>query len=78
MIDYDPASGVFYEPVDLNDPNLLAQDGLPPSVGNPQFHQQMVYAVIMTTILHFEQALGRVMLWAPRVIRDKDGNFVDE
>ena len=38
---------------------LLAQDGLPPSEGNPQFHQQMVYAVAMTTIGHFETALGR-------------------
>ena len=50
----------------LNDPNLLAQDGLRPSEGNPQFHQQMVYAVAMTTIGHFERALGRVALWAPR------------
>jgi hypothetical protein len=65
VVDYDPASGMFYAPVDLNDPLLLAQDGLPPSEGNPQFHQQMVYAVAMTTIGHFEQALGRVALWGP-------------
>src|SRR6185503_436236 len=63
---YDPASGCFYEPVDLSDPNVLAQDGLPPSEGNPQFHQQMVYAVTMTTIRNFERALGRRALWAPR------------
>ena len=43
---------------------LLAQDGLAPSEANPQFHQQMVYAVAMTTIGHFEQALGRVALWS--------------
>ena len=55
-----------YEPVDLNDKKLLAQDGLPPSEGNPKFHQQMVYAVAMTTIGHFEKALGRKALWAPR------------
>ena len=55
-----------YEPVDLNDPQLLAQDGWAPSEGNPQFHQQMVYAVAMTTIGNFEKALGRKALWAPR------------
>jgi hypothetical protein len=66
VVDYDPASGCFYEPVDLNDPNLLAQDGLAPSEGHPKFHQQMVYAVAMTTIRHFERALGRRALWSPR------------
>ncbi|GHC08837.1 S8 family serine peptidase [Thermomonas carbonis] len=65
VIDIDPASGKIYEPVDLNDRFLLAQDGLPPSEGNPQFHQQMIYAVAMTTIGHFERALGRPALWAP-------------
>ncbi|PYS69860.1 MAG: hypothetical protein DMF69_15480 [Acidobacteria bacterium] len=67
VVDYDPASGSFYAPVDLNDPHILAQDGLPPSEGNPQFHQQMVYAVTMTTIRNFERALGRPALWAPRL-----------
>src|SRR5688572_28154096 len=47
VVDVDPSSGCAYDPVDLNDPHLLAQDGLSPSTGNPQFHQQMVYAVGM-------------------------------
>jgi len=64
VVDVDPASGVAYKPVDLNDPKLLAQDGLAPSETNPQFHQQMVYAVAMATIRQFEQALGRVALWS--------------
>jgi hypothetical protein len=64
VVDFDPASACFYEPVDLNDPLALAQDGLPPSEGNPQFHQQMVYAVAMTTIKNFENSLGRKALWA--------------
>ncbi|TGP52701.1 peptidase S8 [bacterium M00.F.Ca.ET.230.01.1.1] len=64
VIDVDPASDRFYDPVDLNDKQLLAQDGLTPSEGNPKFHQQMVYAVAMTTIGHFERALGRRALWA--------------
>ena len=66
VVDVDPASGVVYKPVDLNDKHILAQDGLAPSEGNPQFHQQMVYAVAMATIRHFEQALGRVAFWANR------------
>ncbi len=73
VFDYDPASGCYYPPIDLNDRYLLAQDGLPPSEGNPQFHQQMVYAVAMATIDHFERALGRVALWAPRLVRDGNG-----
>ena len=65
VVDIDPASRRVYDPVDLNDKTLLAQDGLPPSEGNPQFHQQMVYGVAMATIGHFERALGRKALWAP-------------
>lgn len=66
VVDVDPVSGKAYDPVDLNDPMLLAQGGLPPSEGNPKFHQQMVYAVGMKTIAHFEEALGRKALWAAR------------
>jgi hypothetical protein len=72
VVDVDPASNVVYPPVNLDDSNLLAQDGLAPSEGNPQFHQQMVYAVAMATIGHFERALGRVALWAPRRQTPKD------
>ena len=57
------AAGHTYEKVNLNEPNLLAQDGWSPSEGNPAFHQQMVYAVAMKTIHHFEEALGRPVLW---------------
>ena len=60
------AAGTRYEPVNLDEPQLLAQDGWAPSEGNPQFHQQMVYAVAMRTIEHFERALGRPVLWRPR------------
>lgn len=70
VVDYDPASKCFYAPINLNDPHILAQDGLPASEGNPQFHQQMVYAVTMTTIRNFERALGRPALWAPRLVRE--------
>ena len=79
VIDVDPASGVFYPPVDLDDPRLLAQDGLPPSESNPQFHQQMVYAVAMLTIQNFEKALGRPAQWSSRENEDdKHEEFVPQ
>ncbi|MEO7542763.1 MAG: hypothetical protein ABIT04_04015 [Novosphingobium sp.] len=64
VIDYDFPSQTFYEPLDLNDSRLLAQDGLPLSEGRPQFHQQMVFAVAMKTVLDFERALGRAVFWS--------------
>jgi hypothetical protein len=73
VVDVDPSSGCYYEPVNLNAPHLLAQDGLAPSEGNPQFHQQMAYAVAMTTIRTFEEALGRRAEWSPRLVRDDHG-----
>ena len=66
VVDVDPASNCLYAPVDLNHAYLLAQDGLAPSEGNPQFHQQMVYAAAMTTIERFERALGRKAFWRDR------------
>jgi hypothetical protein len=69
VIDVDPASQCCYAPVDLNQPYVLTRSGLRPSEASPQFHQQMAYAVAMKTIDHFERALGRVALWAPREIR---------
>ena len=67
VIDVDPASNAFYPPVDLDDNYLLVQDGLWPSEGTPQFHQQMVYAVASKTIQNFEEALGRRVLWSPQI-----------
>jgi quinol monooxygenase YgiN len=78
VVDYDPASDCFYEPVDLNRKQLLAEDGLPPSEGNPQFHQQMVYGVAMTTIRNFERALGRRALWSPRRWKEEGGGWREE
>jgi len=64
VIDYDSSERRQQTPVDLNNKYVLARSGLEPSEGNPQFHQQMVYAVAMTTIQNFERALGRPVLWA--------------
>ena len=79
-IDDVDAADAFYGMVNLDDARLLAQDGLPPSEGNPHFHQQMVYAVAMSTLQQFERALGRPIFWRPKspdAIRPKspDGPF---
>ena len=66
VVDYDPTVKKFYSPVDLFDNYILAQDGLEPSASNPLFHQQMVYAVSMTTIKNFEAGLGRQVIWSSR------------
>lgn len=71
VVDFDYTENRRYAPVNLNARGILAQDGLAPSEGNAQFHQQMVYAVAMSTIARFEAALGRRMQWA-----DDNGNFV--
>jgi len=78
VLDFDPASGCWYEPVDLNDIEILAQNGLPPSEGNPQFHQQMVYAAAMHTIARFEHALGRQIFWSARYHQDRPSGQRDE
>ena len=77
VIDVDPASRCCYAPVDLDHPHVLAQNGLQPSEANPQFHQQMAYAVAMRTIDFFERALGRRALWASRYVRDERGNVLE-
>ncbi len=86
VVDFDPTVKKFYKPVDLDDRYILAQDGLEPSGSNPQFHQQMVYAVAMTTIKNFEAGLGRPVLWSPRQVyveekkikrkKNKQGKYV--
>ena len=66
VIDFDSGRTVngkrelgFYEPVNLDRPRIAVQAGLPPSEGDPRFHQQMVYAVAMRTFEAFDKALGR-------------------
>src|SRR5262249_15206488 len=65
VLDVDDKGRQLHPPVDLNRREILAQDGLTPSDGNPQFRQQMVYAVAMRTVRNFERALGRVVHWPP-------------
>lgn len=75
VVDVDPSSQCVYDPVDLEDKHLVAQNGMTPSEGSPQFHQQMVYAVAMKTIENFERAIGRRILWSERIY-DGEGKFL--
>ncbi|HKZ72934.1 MAG TPA: hypothetical protein VJ011_02650 [Steroidobacteraceae bacterium] len=63
VIDYDATNKCYYDPVDLDRPEILLAQGLDPSESNPQFHQQMVYAVAAETTSVCEQALGRPIRW---------------
>src|SRR5262245_24376638 len=71
VVDYDASNGAYYQPVDLDDPQVLIRGGLDPIEADPRFHQQMVYAVVTETIQHFEAALGRRIHWR-RGRRDKE------
>ncbi|HKP35296.1 MAG TPA: hypothetical protein VJT71_00455 [Pyrinomonadaceae bacterium] len=76
VIDYDGANKRFYKPVDLDHPSLLISSGLNPTESNPQFHQQMVYAVASETIQNFEAALGRRIRWRlDERVPDAQGNL---
>jgi len=63
VIDYDAANKCYYPPINLDDPLLLANDGLDPTEADPRFHQQMVYAIASRTVHMFEVALGREVHW---------------
>jgi len=64
IVDYDASNKCYYRPVDLDDPAVLIRNGLDPAESDPQFHQQMVYAVASETIRRFEFALGRSIKWS--------------
>lgn len=58
---------------DLDDPHVLIAGGYPPSISDPRFHEQMVYAVAMQTYGQFQTALGRQPAWAFDRRDEQDG-----
>jgi hypothetical protein len=70
---HDPTGEVF-APIDLDHRNVVGR-GLAPSTTNPQFAQQMTYAVAMTTYERFRMALGRLPELSPIVRRQRDGRL---
>ena len=69
VVDYDGTRNCFYEPVDLNHPSVLMQQGLSPSEADPRFHQQMVYAVTLKVLENFDRALGRRITFGGKRLR---------
>ena len=63
VVDFDPVRQSWYALVDLDEPYILAQDGLQPAEGDPRSHQQIVYAVASSVIERFERYLGRRFRW---------------
>ena len=59
VVDYDAATRRYYRAVDLNDNEIAMTQGLEPLEHDPQFHQQMVYAVASKVLENFDRALGR-------------------
>ncbi|MDB6104578.1 MAG: peptidase GluZincin family protein [Gammaproteobacteria bacterium] len=59
VVDYDAATNQYYRAVDLNNPAIAMTQGLEPLEQDPQFHQQMVYAVASKVLENFDRALGR-------------------
>lgn len=68
VVDVDAAAPtpMWIKPVDLDDASIAMQHGLEPSESDPQFHQQMVYAVAMRTLEQFDRALGRRIYFSGR------------
>ncbi len=64
IVSDDPADLASEQPVDLDHPFLLMQQGRAQSPEDAHFRQQMVYAVCTTTYAAFRQALGRDIAWA--------------
>ena len=50
-------------PLDLNERNILINNGLDPSTSDKRFHEQMVYAVCSIVYTAFRLALGRHITW---------------
>jgi len=70
VVDYDGTNACYYQPIALDDAEIAMQDGVEPAEADPQFHQQMVYAVASRVLENFDRALGRrLRFWGNRSLR---------
>jgi hypothetical protein len=62
VVDYDASTGTLYEPARLpaGETKALSDERI---LGDPGFHAQNVYALVMRTLGRFELALGRRVSW---------------
>lgn len=65
--DRNDTTGEQYQAADLDDPKRLITDGFAPSLSDPRFHQQMVYAVCSVVHAAFRRSLGRDIAWGYHV-----------
>ena len=63
VIDFDGVRQCFYDPVNLDDPAILRNQGIDLAEADPRFHQQTVYAIVMRVLESFERGLGRPFRW---------------
>jgi hypothetical protein len=70
IVDLDETTGTPHAPINLDDPRVLIRNGRDPSLSDPLFHQQMVYAVCTSTYNLFRVALGRDPSWGFRARPD--------
>ena len=61
VIDYDATADVLYPA--WREEDRFTGASASELLGNPAFHQQNVYALVMRTLARFEQALGRRVSW---------------
>jgi hypothetical protein len=65
VVDYDCTHDVFYEPADLGaDGDVYERASDDALLGDPRFHAQNVYALVMRALARFERALGRHVSWS--------------
>lgn len=65
IVDFDSSSNTFYKPrtTKLNDDPYLDVNDRERLEADPHFHAQNVYAIVSSTLLTFESALGRHVNW---------------
>jgi hypothetical protein len=68
VIDYDATRGRYFEPEKkrLDVDAFAGETNVGRLVANRHFHAQNVYALVATTLLQFEMALGRSVSWGFR------------
>jgi hypothetical protein len=77
VVDYDATDKCYYPPINLDNPRLLASNGLGPTEADPRFHQQMVYAIAsqgnMTFLDSFDMYVINMIL--TQKVTDDGGDF---
>jgi len=63
IIDYDTTRDRFIKPAPISAEDPFESVDPSQLINNPHFHAQNVYAIVMSTLARFEQALGRRVRW---------------